>query len=332
MLIDKPPHVYIKLIYGLSLSLLGLLLLGCTPEKNKDEEMNNALEASLQFHCVFEKETLPPSDPEAQVWFNEARALEKADSPQRDYDRIGQLYRQAAARNHPKAMLNLANLISYGKVAPLAGKGPALEAWEIVKKMATLNISYGYYQMGSFLDTGYGVKVDRTLALRYFRQAADLGSPEGQYVIGDIFLSQRLNDRDNPAYRPDIGKAMLECAAQQGNGEAAYLLAEYTRDVDNSFVKALHYYQLSAKNGYRHAASSLVDVFSLNTTPTDVDYLAVTPDAERSRRYYAIVKEMDASRKTATFPDIDNIVPLPPAALPEWDGSFAYQQDVARQD
>ncbi|EKT59355.1 DUF6396 domain-containing protein, partial [Providencia burhodogranariea] len=27
----------------------------------------------------------------------------------------------------------------------------------------------------------------------------------------------------------------------------------------------------------------------------------------------------------ATFPDIDKIVPLPPAELPEWDGTFEYQ-------
>ncbi|MEX5993836.1 DUF6396 domain-containing protein [Providencia vermicola] len=29
----------------------------------------------------------------------------------------------------------------------------------------------------------------------------------------------------------------------------------------------------------------------------------------------------------AKFPDINKIVPLPPAELPEWDGTFEYQKE-----
>ncbi|WP_458320305.1 DUF6396 domain-containing protein, partial [Providencia sp. CRPN80343] len=66
-------------------------------------------------------------------------------------------------------------------------------------------------------------------------------------------------------------------------------------------------------------------------TPKDYYYLAVKPDPERSARYEAIVKEMDASDETAKFPDIDKIVPLPPTELPEWDGSFEYKKQVEGQ-
>ncbi|WP_413495823.1 DUF6396 domain-containing protein [Morganella psychrotolerans] len=312
---------YSVLVWGL------LLLISCNPEDKKEVTITQKTEPDLTFTCVYEKDTLPPIDPEADIWFKQARELEKVDKYKRDYAQIGELYRKAVERNHPKAMLNLSNLISYGKVPPLPGIGPAQEAWDINRKMAKLNISYGYYQMGHYLDTGYGVAADRTKALAYFRQAADLGSPEGQYVIGDIFLAQRLSDSDNPAYRPEIGKKMLDCAAQQGNKEAAFTLAMFYKSVEKRFDAALEYFHLASKNGHRISASILIDTFKQNTTPKDYYYLAVKPDPERSARYKAIVKEMDASDETATFPDIDKIVPLPPAELPEWDGSFEYKKE-----
>ncbi|MEI9750051.1 DUF6396 domain-containing protein [Moellerella wisconsensis] len=303
-----------------------LMLSACNPTDKKDVTVTQKTEPDLTFTCVYEKDTLPSVDPEADIWFKQARELEKINKYQRDYAKIGELYRKAAERNHPKAMLNLSNLISYGKVPPIEGKGPAQEVWDIIRKMAKLNISYGYYQMGHYLDTGYGVVADRTKALAYFRQAADLGSPEAQSVIGDILISMRLSDKDNPAYRPEIGKKMLECAANQGNGEAAYNLAFYLHTVDKNFDDALTNYQRSIKNGFRRAASKLNQAFEPNTTPQNYYYLAVKPDPERSARYAAIVKEIDASDETAKFPDINKIVPLPPAELPEWDGTFEYKK------
>ncbi|HHR6043916.1 TPA: DUF6396 domain-containing protein [Providencia alcalifaciens] len=306
-------------------SLLILILVSCKPTDKKDVIVTQKTEPDLTFTCVYEKDTLPPADPEAEVWFKQARELEKVNKYQRDYKQIGVLYRKAAERNHPKAMLNLSNLISYGKVPPIEGKGPAQEVWDILQKMAKLNISYGYYQMGHYLDTGYGVAADRTKALAYFRQAADLGSPEAQYVIGDIFISQRLSDRDNPAYRPEIGKKMLNCAAKQGNGEAAYNLAFYLHVVDENSDEALHYYQLSTKNGYRPAASKLSEDFAPSSESVNRYRLSVKPDLVRSARYGAIKLEI-RNNPEARFPDIDKIVPLPPAELPEWDGTFEYKK------
>ncbi|MCE9838286.1 sel1 repeat family protein [Proteus terrae] len=314
-----------KIMTALLLSFI--LLAGCKPIEKKDITVTQKTEPDLTFTCVYEKDTLPPVDPEADHWFKQARKLEKVNQYQRDYAQIGELYRKAADRNHPKAMLNLGNLISYGKVAPLAGKGPAQEAWDIARKMATLNISYGYYQMGHYLDTGYGVDRDRTRALAYFRQAADLGNPEAQYVIGDIFISQRIGDNDNPTYRPDIGKKMLDCSANQGNGEAAYRLANYLWNVEEDTSGTLKYYQLSTKNGYRSAASTFEGAFKPNVKENSYYYLPVKPDPERSLRYESIKLEI-RNNPEARFPDIDKIVPLPPAELPEWDGTFEYKKQV----
>ena len=312
--------------------LLGfILLMGCKPIDKKDVTVTQKNEPDLTFICVYEKDTLPPVDPEADIWFKQARGLEKVNKYQRDYAKIGELYRKAAERNHPKAMLNLSNLISYGKIPPIGGKGPAQEVWNIIRKMAKLNISYGYYQMGHYLDTGYGVAADRTKALAYFRQAADLGSPEGQYVIGDIFLSKRLDNMQiNPAYHPEIGKKMLDCAAKQGNGEAAYQLATYYQDVDNNLSTALSYYQIAVKNGSRTSASTFMEAFKPDIKESSIYYLPITPDLNRSVRYEAIVSEI-RNNPEARFPDIDKIVPLPPAELPEWDGTFEYKKQAEGQ-
>ena len=307
-----------------------VLLASCKPVEEKEKAMTQKIESDLTFTCVYEKDTLPPVDPEADIWFKQARELEKVNKSQRDYKQIGELYRKAAERNHPKAMLNLSNLISYGKVLPIEGKGPAQEVWVIIQKMAKLNISYGYYQMGHYLDTGYGVIADRTKALAYFRQAADLGSPEAQYVIGKIFIAKRLSDRNNPAYRPEIGKKMLDCAANQGNGEAARRLATYSVNVENNLSIALKYYQLAVQNGNNISVIMLADTFKTNTTPKDYYYLGVKPDPERSARYEAITKEI-RNNPEARFPDIDKIVPLPPAELPEWDGTFEYKKQAEGQ-
>ncbi len=309
-----------------------LVLSACNPMDKKEVLANQKTEPDLTFTCVYEKDTLPPVDPEADVWFKQARELEKINKHQRDYKQIGELYRKAAERNHPKAMLNLSNLISYGKVPPVEGKGPAQEVWDIIRKMAKLNISYGYYQMGHYLDTGYGVAADRTKALAYFRQAADLGNPEAQFVIGNIFLSKRLeNMQDNPAFYPEIGKKMLDCAVQQQHGKAAYYLATYYLDVDKELDNGMKYHQLAVKNGYRASASALAEGFKPNVKENSMYYIPIKPDLDRSARYESIVKEIDASDETAKFPDIDKIVPLPPAELPEWDGTFEYKKQAEGQ-
>lgn len=121
-------------------------------------------------------------------------------------------------------------------------------------------------------------------------------------------------------------KKILNCASQQGNNEATWRLAAYSINVEKNFESALKYYQLATIMGHEMSASMLVDAFKPTTTPKDYYYLAVKPDPERSARYQAIVKEIDASNETATFPDIDKIVPLPPAELPEWDGTFEYKK------
>ncbi|MBD2793850.1 SEL1-like repeat protein [Xenorhabdus szentirmaii] len=282
-------------------------------------------EANLHFTCVYEKDTLPTLDPEADIWFQQARALEKVKGKP-DYATIGRLYRQAAEKDHYKALFNLQNLIRYGKVPPRTGMHPPQEVLELVEKLIKLNIPLGYYQMGYLLDRGYAVKQDKTAALTYFRKAADMGNPAGQYIIGDLFVSPGLlDDRDNPAYYPEIGEEMLKCSIEQGFAKAGHALAVQHLYTDKNYAKAAYYFQEAVKHGYYISAMRLVGSFQ-NPTPQNIDYyLALPQDPERARRYNLISDESFRFPE-ARFPDIDKIVPLPPAPLPEWDGTFEYKK------
>ena len=51
------------------------------------------------------------------------------------------------------------------------------------------------------------------------------------------------------------------------------------------------------------------------------DYLALKPDAERQLRYKKIARFLSGyDYLSPKVPDLDQIVPLPPAKLPKWDG------------
>lgn len=295
-----------------------------------------AIEANLAFTCTKEADHVPPLDPQADILFKQARAMQKAPGA-KNYDTIASLYRQAAAKDHYKAMINLQNMLYQGLAKPAYDKAAPEEAVELSERLMKLGVPGGYYSMGQYLENGYGVKRDKAASLAYYRKAADLGSPEGQYVIGKLLMTKQFEDpsnpdpytiryKPNPAYRPEIGRTMLDCSANQGYGDAAYELALDYELVHKDYKNALKYYQLAVKNGHDYSTLQLRDSFDASSSKDD-DYLGVDKDPERVRRYTLIEHEID-NNPSARFPDIDKIVPLPPAELPKWDGTFEYKKEL----
>ena len=63
------------------------------------------------------------------------------------------------------------------------------------------------------------------------------------------------------------------------------------------------------------------------------DFLDVEADEERARRYGIINTYLsDYGFMSPTVPDLDDIVPLPPAPLPAWDGKIAFQRWVEGEE
>jgi len=246
--------------------------------------------------------------------FRYARHLERLSGP-KDFDEVALYYRVAAAHGHYKANNNLQQLISHGLASsPLAQK----ESVDLAAQLIEEGVPSGYYDIGYYLNLGYGLKQDKEMALRYIRKAADLGNANAQ-----VYVAELLAGWDKA---PAIARSMRQCATDQGHGEAANALGTNLQG-DQLYAEAVKAFQKGVAAGNSIAALVLEYGFK-PVLPEDMDYLALPPDPERSRRYEQIGKFLDRyDGQNPKLPDIDKIVPLPPAKLPPWDGTFQWQKE-----
>ncbi|PTQ90862.1 hypothetical protein C8K18_13212 [Paraburkholderia sp. GV068] len=306
---------------GVVVAVLASLVCACTKGSPLASLPDlSAVRANLAFTCVREADHLPPLDPDADQLFKYARWLQKQDGP-KDFSDVARYYRIAAAHDHYKANTNLQALVSTG----LADSPNAqTEAVDLAVQLVKQGVPGGYYDVAHYLELGYGLKQDSVTALRYFRKAADLGSPDAQY-----YLAEKLDPIDAA---PAVALQMYRCAADQGHGKAATSLA-LDRLTDKFYVEALRAFQQGVLAGNSQAASFMENGFKGPPPDDRLYYLAVPNDPERSRRYRAIRKFLDDNEGlNPKVPDVDQIVPLPPAQLPAWDGTFQWQkeQDAAK--
>jgi len=272
---------------------------------------------SLEFTCVHEADVIPKRDPEADQLYQHAKWLKKNNLLKEDplvYPKIERFVRIASAYGHDKASLELSQMIGKGT----AGSSDIVnETLDLTQELIDRGTPGGFYDMGRYLEQGYGVKKDPDLALKYFRKSADMGSPEGQYLVGD-----RLTGIDDKAIQA-IGTLMWRCAVEQGHGEAGLELGIWLKG--NRNTEAIQAFQLGAKAGNDTAASALRRGFDGPPTDDRLEYLGQQKDTERVKRYRAIWSFLaDYSYLNPKVPEIDQIAPLPPAKLPAWDGTFQW--------
>ena len=186
-------------------AFLGLLC-ACSHKGNTSASLPTLgdVRANLAFTCAHEADRLPPLDPQADQLFKYARYLEKKTGP-KDFDGIARYYRIAAAYGHYKANHNLQQLVSEGLAS---SPYPERESIELASLLIDQGVPTGYYDIGYYLNLGYGLKQNKEMALRYFRKAADLGNPDAQYYVADL-----LSPWDKA---PDIAHQMYQCAVEQG--------------------------------------------------------------------------------------------------------------------
>jgi uncharacterized protein len=296
---------------GILVAVFAALACACTKENPLASLPDlSAVRANLAFTCVHEADHLPSLDPDADQLFKCVRWLQKQDGP-KDFDHIARYYRIAAAHGHYKANNNLQQLVSTGLAdSPNSRK----ESIDLAVQLVKQGVPGGYYDIAHHLELGYGLKQNSETALRYFRKAADLGSPEAQY-----YLAEKLDPIDAA---PEVALQMYRCAADQGHGNAATSLA-IGREVDKFYGEAIKAFLQGVMAGDALAASFLEAGFKGPAPDDRLNYLAVSNDPERSHRYRLIRKFQDNNEGlNPRVPDIDKIVPLPPAPLPAWDGTF----------
>ncbi len=315
---------FLTLILTLSLAACG----GGAKERSVPDLKE--VEAKLAFNCAYEKDHLPALTPEAEQLYRYARWLQKNQIEKEDplrFPEMERYYRIATAHGHYKANLELRDMIGRGTAR---SDDPVKETLDLTQELIDRGIPGGYYDMGRYLKAGYGVKQDEELANRYYRKAADLGSPEAQYLVGDK-LTGLTNAQPGPFA---IGNQMKKCAAEQGHGKAALEYGTQLR-LEKKLSEAVKYLQLGTKGGDETAALNLEDGFSSNKDPSlKWKDLGLGQDDERSRRYKIISDVLsDYSYAHPKVPELDEIVPLPPAPLPAWDGKLkwleAFKANVA---
>ncbi|KAA0086059.1 sel1 repeat family protein [Paraburkholderia sp. T12-10] len=282
-----------------------------------DRPNENEVRQNLAFSCTHESSRLPALNADADKLFMYARYLQKQSDPA-DFDDIMRYYRIAAAYGHYKANHNAQLLITHGLVSAPAGRK---EAVDLAMQLVHDGIPGGYYDLAHYLETGYGVQHDTAAAMRYFRKAADLGSPEAQTYVAD-----KLEPAD---MAPAVSRQMLQCASQQGNGDAATRLGINLK-LDKQYPDALTQFQTGVAAGDAQSAFNLERAFADGSNIGEDDRLGMARDPERARRDRAIrafVRRNDG--RNPKVPDIDKIVPLPPAPLPAWDGTFQWEKEQA---
>ena len=277
----------------------------------------SAVRANLAFTCVHEADHLPPLPPEADQLFQYGRYLQKKDG-EKNFNDVARYYRIAAAHGHYKANSNLQRLVSQGLAdSPNREK----ETVDLAVQLVNQSIPGGYYDIGHYLELGYGLKQNSEMALRYIRKAADLGNPDAQYYVAKL-----LAPIDNA---PTIARQMRQCATDQEHGEAAVELGIDLK-TDKFYPEAAKVFQQGTMSGSQQAASFLENGFNGPPPTEQLYYLALPHDPERSRRYKLIGKFIDENDgRNPKVPDIEKIVPLPPAKLPPWDGTFQWEKEQA---
>ena len=291
--------------------------------KIKMEKMEQ-LQANLEFICKHEEK--PELLPETQQLYNYAlyHDLHNMWTGKRGdavWNGLARYYRIAAMNGDYKANIRLQYLLKSGRIS---SDMPQTEVHNLNEELAKQLPATAYYNLYGYLDVGYGVRTEKDGKYAYLRKAADLGSREAQYVVADML--GKINDDDTLEMRIRLIDQLRACASGQGLGDASEMLG-LRLERKKEYPKALEAFHQGVKNGSELSANVLSEVFHNKRENKYLDDLNLTEDSERARRYKIIGDYLyEKDYLQPKVPDLDDIVPLPPAPLPEWDGKIAFQR------
>ena len=291
--------------------------------KIKMEKMEQ-LQANLEFTCKHEEK--PELSQETQQLYNFALYHDlhnmwtgkKGDAV---WNGLARYYRIAAMNGDYKANIRLQYLLKSGRIS---SDMPQTEVHNLNEELAKQLPATAYYNLYGYLDVGYGVRTEKDGKYAYLRKAADLGSREAQYVVADML--GKINDDDTLEMRIKLIDQLRACASEQGVGDASDMLG-IRLGRKKEYQKAIEVFYQGVKNGSDSSARRLAHAFSGKPKEGDMYFLNLSEDQERSRRY-SIIEDYPSDKDylQPKVPDLDDIVPLPPAPLPKWDGKIAFQR------
>ena len=284
--------------------------------------------AALEFTC--KKEELPPLSEETQQLYNYAlyhdlHNMWTGDKGDEVWNGLARYYRIAAANGDYKANVRLQYLLNTGRINT---DMPQTEVHNLNEELAKQLPATAYYNLYGYLDEGYGVRTEEGGKYAYLRKAADLGSREAQYTVAEMLADIEDSEETQEAfkYRLNLVKQLRSCASEQGLGEVSSNLG-ISLQMDKKYQEALKVFHQGVKNGDSISALVLSHAFESGVQADNLNFLDVSPDDERVKRYHMISSYLSRyDYLQPKVPDLDDIVPLPPAKLPKWDGKIAFQR------
>ena len=255
------------------------------------------------FTCAYEKDHNPPLDAEAELWFQEARALEKVRGV-KNWRKIVWLYEKAIAKDHWKAMHNLAGLYRTGWPGQPGVEQDTSKMLDLYERMVKLKVPLGYYNWAVIAENGRGVLKSDRMASSYMFQAAQLGSPLAQVRIGQYFAYELPRHKQDD----DMAERYYRCAGAQDNPDAIEKTASFYDTAKGNKPRSLFYYQRAASLGGSRGFSRLSGVFEENPRP--INNFGYQPDPRLHELYTDLWNQLEANPKLR-FPNLMKDHPLP---------------------
>ena len=274
------------------------------------------------FVCKHEADVNAPITAEAEALFQQGMAVTSYEllPKQRDYAKAAELWKQAAALGHWKAAMNLAGLYESGQGVPEDTEQAVL----ILEGLMKQGVPAAFDKMGTYHQRGIGVNDDTSRAYAFWQLAADMGSSAAQAYLGEKLNAAYDSPGEGFWGNRTVGLKMLECGFAQGNSAAAYDLAATLELVDKDNARALTTYHEGVKLGCKDCANALSVSFGL-TRPMTGNVI----DKARDQRYSELGEALELN-PDLRFPNLDKVLPLPPAELPMWDGKRETLVDAAK--
>ncbi|MFK8332853.1 DUF6396 domain-containing protein [Pseudomonas sp. BJa5] len=194
------------------------------------------------------------------------------------------------------------------------------ENLRLSQQLIDAGVATGYYFVAIFLQQG-------SAGLKQDQEMAlryyRKAADEGN-AEAQYYIAEKLAPSD---IAPDIARRMHRCAAEQGHGKATVALGVNLKGM-RQYQDALEVFQLGVAAGHESAASRLSDAFRVPQPDDVIDYLSQQKDDERADRYEKIWNVLAGySYANPKVPEINEIVPLPPVKLPPWDGKLQWLEE-----
>ena len=322
----------------------------------KEDPMSHDALAKLDFTCT--QEQYPELPAEADILYRYAlyHDLHNRKRPSQRKNVLDYLhyYRIAAANGHWRANLTLQKHLAANDAIEVENSLNEGIAYNLLLEdtlPATADLWWSRYILA-----GYDPSHEKGDSTAYLRRAAERGNAEAQYMMGEILDAVTDDmDSDDPRYWKImvIAEKFYYCSASAGHrfaspegaiqaeiayqNDASALITKWegkkpksdktVAELDQLSLQAL---QQGVKAGGGRAALSLKHAFSYRNPDAAVpDFTTIALDKERAERYDKIKRYISFKPEflpEMTVEDLDDIVPLPPAPLPAWDGTIAFQR------